>query len=180
MSQSPSGTALLCFSTTDPYILLCLLCQGNPTLRQSVCVLKKFQRRRRISLPFFSLHFPLCIFKNINFFSPQQPSLSRSQTLHAVTKEREDEKRVVKKRTESSCPEGCLIVGKCLCSALEQQSLSAPSTNIAINFNFLHLFGHQRPDGITSKIKKLVVSRDVNVLWAQQCDCWPEWDACLQ
>ena len=60
-----------------------------------------------------------------------------------------------KKPTDSSCPGGCLIKGKCLFSAAEQQSLSLPNTNIAINFNFLHLFGHQRADRIIEKIKQL-------------------------
>lgn len=60
-----------------------------------------------------------------------------------------------KKRTDSLCLEGCLIKGKCLFSAVQQQSLSLQNTNIVINFNFLHLFGHQRADRIIEKIKQL-------------------------
>lgn len=59
-----------------------------------------------------------------------------------------------KKHNEFSCPEGCLIKGTCLFSAVEQQSLSLPNTNIAINFNFLHFFGHQRDDRIAEEEKK--------------------------
>lgn len=74
-----------------------------------------------------------------------------------------------KKHNEFSCPEGCLIKGTCLFSAVEQQLLSLPNTNIAINFNFLHFFGHQRADRIVEEKNKAIrVSKDLNGLWTRQ------------
>lgn len=51
---------------------------------------------------------------------------------------------------------------------LEQQALSVASTNIVINFNFLNLFGHQRPDWYHLQNKAVRVSGDVNGLKLQR------------
>lgn len=138
------------------------------------CGLKKSQQWQRTSFEEFSLPcFPLisCFVCPFFFFLLLLLLFPAANIAQLSVNKGRMKKRVVKKekRTDSSCLEGCLIKGKCLFSAVEQQSLSSPNTNIAINFNFLHLFGHQRADRNHWENKAIRVSRDLNGLWTQQC-----------